>query len=285
MRLKTNLCQTTHHLLTTLILIISTTTTNAQTNTNAQDITTVAAYPLQKSCARTCFVRIGSCWDDILGREIGCAPVVCTSVGWQAPNDCYCRPDLQQAAQEHLTSCIRDACTVGDAGVDVSSAGSIYSQYCAEKGFTAAAATTPSSASATVTGSGGAGATSTSTGHSTTEDLKKKWKGLPTGAWIGIGVGICLVLALVGAYFKKNGHKGSAIQGLGQSQRGNQGPFDGPPVFALANAVNYQATHPRSGCEAWQLCHWKESALSTSPKSKTKGEGLINYFLVQLEPS
>jgi hypothetical protein len=131
----------------------------AQDNRSTQDISNVSAYTLQKPCARGCFQRYGICPSDVLGGEIGCVVATkCNEYGWQAPNDCYCRADFQNIALDYLSSCVSNSCSLGDVGIDASSAGSIYSQYCSQKGYPAAL---PASVPATTTtGTGGPAKTS-----------------------------------------------------------------------------------------------------------------------------
>jgi hypothetical protein len=130
----------------------------AQDNRATQDISNVSAYTLQKPCARGCFQSHGLCSSDVLGGELGCVTAAkCNAYGWQAPNDCYCRADFQNIAQDYLSSCVSRACSLGNVGIDASSAGSIYSQYCSQKGYQAAL---PASVPATMTGAGGQAKTS-----------------------------------------------------------------------------------------------------------------------------
>ena len=112
--------------------------------TITQDIATSVAYSQQKKCAQSCFQNPGPfCPLDVLGFKIGCAQSgACVTSGWQARNDCYCRSDLQIPGQEFLSNCISKACSVADVSVDISSAVSIYSRYCGEKGYTAGAPAT-----------------------------------------------------------------------------------------------------------------------------------------------
>jgi hypothetical protein len=180
--------------------------TNAQVGTITQDLTTLAAYPLQKACAQACFLTTGFCPNDYLGSKIGCAVHTdCYDNNWQAKNDCYCRQDLQIAAQSILTSCISRECTAGDDSIDASSAGSIYAQYCREKGYgnpTAPAvvqATTTKAGGLTFTTAGGAGSQpTTSTADGSTSSSPK----LSTTTIIGISVGgaIALLLLLTGLW-------------------------------------------------------------------------------------
>ena len=148
---------------------------HSQVGTITQDIFTLSAFPLQKPCAQSCFVVTEFCYDDVLGNEIGCNSATgCGSNNWQATNDCYCRTDLQQPAQDYLTSCVEQSCTVGDSRIDASTAGSIYAEYCAQKGYGAASqpatvqatATGPGASTATVGGGVGGGPTASSTSNS-----------------------------------------------------------------------------------------------------------------------
>ncbi|OAL02811.1 hypothetical protein IQ06DRAFT_345800 [Phaeosphaeriaceae sp. SRC1lsM3a] len=100
-----------------------------------------------------------SCPIDVLARKLGCEANECSSRGWQAKNDCYCRPDLQKPAHDWLTSCIQSSCSVGNADLDASTAGSIYARYCGEKGYPSGPL--PATVAATVTASDGSVHTST----------------------------------------------------------------------------------------------------------------------------
>jgi hypothetical protein len=190
--------------------------------TITQEITTLAAFSQQKPCARSCFQTGGAlCPADILGAHIGCARTdVCESISWQARNNCYCSSGLQIPAQEFLSSCISRACSVADVFVDVSSAVSIYSRYCGDKGYVAGA---PASNPATVTnsksppsatstggstpsaeatsGSGGTGSSSNTPGSpSITPGSSSNTPGsskLSVGSIVGIVVGSCAGLLLI----------------------------------------------------------------------------------------
>lgn len=135
---------------------------SAQVETLPQDITKAAAYSLQKECARSCIV-MGEpyCPLDLLGEAIGCAKQSDCEGGGFAKNACYCRKDLQEPAQAFITSCISSSCDIGDYAIDASSAGSIYAQYCKEKGYDPPKI--PASVRATVT-AGNAGAQVKTTG-------------------------------------------------------------------------------------------------------------------------
>ena len=167
----------------------------AQDNRLTQDISNVSAYTLQKPCARGCFQHYGICPSDVLGEELGCVQATkCNEYGWQAPNDCYCRADFQNIAQDYLSSCVRKSCSLGDVGIDASSAGSIYSQYCSQRGYPAAL---PVSVAATTTSAGGqprtsaGGDTSGPTGSADPgQDTASPYsKSLSTTTIIGIAVG------------------------------------------------------------------------------------------------
>lgn len=79
---------------------------------------------------------------DAIGRTIGCLDSSCREQ--VSPNYCYCRCDGQSVAESYLTSCVKARCTAGDPSIDISSAGSIYSDYCTPKGYISIAATTTS---------------------------------------------------------------------------------------------------------------------------------------------
>lgn len=188
-------------LISTFLLILP--LTYAQVGTARQDITKIAEFPLQKECARDCFVTTGFCPNDILGSKIGCAAHDdCASQGWEAKNDCYCRTDLQGPALEILTSCVSRSCTVGDNAIDAESAASIYGRYCSEKGYIVPSE--PAAVPASTTGSGtlatktsarslAAGPTSSSSSSTTSSNSNK----LSISTIIGIVVGSLAGLAFL----------------------------------------------------------------------------------------
>ncbi|KAF2110495.1 hypothetical protein BDV96DRAFT_202657 [Lophiotrema nucula] len=182
--------------------------TQAQIGTITQDVTTAAAFGLQKQCARDCFVTTGFCPNDILGSDIGCASHTDCNGRWQATNDCYCRSDLQGPAQAFLTSCIERECSVGDSRIDASSAGSIYAQYCLEKGYspeakpaTVPATTTKGTGAQTQTAAGGfaAGPTASTTNDNSNSSSSSK---LSISTIIGIVVGSLAGLAFLAVALK-----------------------------------------------------------------------------------
>jgi hypothetical protein len=183
----------------------------AQVGTVTQDITAIPDFSLQKQCAQGCFVRkFDVCPMDMLGIGLDCATIGCgVNTPWLASNDCYCRLDAQQPAQELLDSCISSSCTVGNPSVDASMAGSIYLRYCEEKGYEITApasntATTTGAARSTRTSSGGKGSdpTDTTTGGAreskSPEQKPASQSGLPTSAIIGIAVAAGAALILLG---------------------------------------------------------------------------------------
>lgn len=197
------------------ILFVASPLASAQVGPITQEVSKIAAYGLQKACARKCFQdEAGNfCPNDLLGSKIGCAPHTdCNTFSWLATNDCYCRPDLQSIAQAHLTSCVKRACSVGDLAIDASSAGSIYSQYCKEKGYVAAL---PATVSATLTGSGrattapsatGAGSAPTETsGSSSSAGSSSNSNSLSITTIVGIVVGGIAGLAMLTYVLKRLG--------------------------------------------------------------------------------
>jgi hypothetical protein len=165
----------------------------AQIGTITQDVFTMSAFSLQKPCAQSCFIVTGACPEDVLGSKIGCNSIACLNNHWQATNDCYCRSDLQNPAQYFLTSCVERSCDVGDSRIDAASAGSIYAQYCAGKGYSPA--TEPATAPATATGHGastvaaGLGGLPTQTSTSNAQGPSSSPGKLSTTTIIGIAVG------------------------------------------------------------------------------------------------
>lgn len=112
-----------------------------QTNTH-QQIFTLDAFSLQQTCVQSCFTYdLSGCTTDLVGSAIGCSINSCTLATGQfgALDSCYCRSDLQVAAESWLAACIKKSCTVGDTSANAASATSIYLDYCGSKGY----ATTP----------------------------------------------------------------------------------------------------------------------------------------------
>jgi hypothetical protein len=193
-----------------VILLLLSAHVYSQIGTITQDISTLPAFSRQKPCAISCFMTGSICPEDLLGVKLGCAPQgLCSARGWQAKNDCYCRPDLQTPAHEWLTSCIQKYCSVGDAAIDASTAGALYGQYCEEKGYPAGAL--PATVQATITASDGTVHTSakiynagpTAGSGSTTTASSSSNLGAPS-LWtiIGIVVGSIAGLAFLAVAFK-----------------------------------------------------------------------------------
>lgn len=215
---------------TTLLLQLA----HTQVGTITQDIYTLSAFPLQKPCAQSCFVVTGFCPNDVLGGEIGCnLHTNCDGSNWQATNDCYCRTDLQQPAQSYLTSCVEEWCTVGDSKIDASSAGSIYAQYCAEKGYSPAAepatvqATTtgPGASTPTVGGGVGGGPTASSTSDSQGSSSGSGTPSISTIIGIVVGglAGLAFLAVMLKIVFK--------WLGRGEGSKPQYPPIHQPPVY------------------------------------------------------
>jgi hypothetical protein len=181
------------------LLLLQATAQVGSVGTITQDITTIQDYSLQQQCVQTCFqMNNDFCPMDLLGIALGCASMGCSSRGWQAKNDCYCRLDFQQPAQDYLDGCISKSCTVGDPSVALGSAASIYQRYCAEKGYDTTApasveASTTSVSRATSSTRSQAGPTSTSP---TDGNPPTATGGLSTAALVGIILAAVVVLAL-----------------------------------------------------------------------------------------
>jgi hypothetical protein len=112
--------------------------TRAQ-DTLPQTIFSLDIFSSQKPCAQACFTtgQLGYCFEDMVGDALGCVTDNACGLGSRglAPNNCYCRTDLQPMAESFLTSCVKSGCTVGDSSIDISSAGSIYIDYCSSQGY------------------------------------------------------------------------------------------------------------------------------------------------------
>jgi hypothetical protein len=213
--------------------------TYAQVGTITQDLTTLSAFPLQKACAQECFVQTAYCPNDYLGSKIGCAVHTdCDTNGWQAKNDCYCRQDLQVAAQSILTSCISRGCSAGDDAIDASTAGSIYAQYCKQKGYPNP--TAPAVVPATTTGPGGSTKATGGVDNPTTQTPASSSSKISTTTIIAIVVGVAIGLAFLAYGLRKcgclGGHKQTQHQPLYQyphapSQYTQQPQFTQQPIY------------------------------------------------------
>ncbi|KAK3389313.1 hypothetical protein B0H63DRAFT_463371 [Podospora didyma] len=96
----------------------------------------------QVKCVRDCIVSqgtTGACWTDRVAVTIECenVPGCVASLGggtpWAARNSCYCRTDLQTAAQSAISSCVRTACAVGGVGdmnANLAGGSLVYREYC-----------------------------------------------------------------------------------------------------------------------------------------------------------
>ncbi|KAF7114705.1 hypothetical protein CNMCM5793_009656 [Aspergillus hiratsukae] len=118
---------------TLLILLCCTLFINVAEATTAT-LTESTAYASQRPCAKSCFYWGSSTKGgaDFLADRIGCGvdPI---------EDECICRSDLQQTADSFLRKCVNDNC---DANViDISSAVSIYGDYCTSNGYTRATST------------------------------------------------------------------------------------------------------------------------------------------------
>lgn len=90
------------------------------------------AYGNQRVCAFGCFQD----FNDIgypIAQEISCPT-------FRVMNDCFCRHDLQQEAHLYVSSCINRRCSKN--ARDISTATSLYDNYCANNGYTTEALAT-----------------------------------------------------------------------------------------------------------------------------------------------
>ena len=196
--------------------MVSVTIAQAGVGTITQDLSTMQAFSLQAQCVQTCFqMDVGFCPMDLLGINLGCATMGCSSRSWQAKNDCYCRSDYQSPAQDYLEGCISSSCSVGDLSAAAASAGSIYLQYCEGKGYDTAApasaeatttdATKPTKATTARTGPTAASTGSTENSSSSSSDHA----GMSTATLAGIVIGAvaALVLMVVAAWLLRRWYK------------------------------------------------------------------------------
>ena len=105
--------------------------------TGAVTIGQYSAFSSLRPCAQSCFVGNGD-GDGILSDntpdiedELGC--------GFGALNDCLCRSDLMVTATSFLSSCVSKECNNSN---DVTSAVTVYSNYCVMAANGPAASTT-----------------------------------------------------------------------------------------------------------------------------------------------
>lgn len=145
-----------------LLILIELFLAPTRAQTAYQEIFTLEAFSLQQTCAQYCFTNsLSGCTTDMVADAIGCSYNSCKSP-FQAVDDCYCRADLQSAAESFLASCIKEFCTVGDTSYNVAVASSIYAGYCTSKGFTAKS---PAQNTAGTTSGGTSGNSLTTTGR------------------------------------------------------------------------------------------------------------------------
>jgi hypothetical protein len=105
---------------------------------NPQTIASLGVYKLQRNCAQGCFwysIGVGKISDGI-ADAISCER---QGVNVGALDSCFCRLDLQPVAETYLSTCISVGCSYGGGvvTVDISSAVSIYENYCSAKGYVA----------------------------------------------------------------------------------------------------------------------------------------------------
>ncbi|KAK3369416.1 hypothetical protein B0T24DRAFT_360149 [Lasiosphaeria ovina] len=143
-----------------LIICLRASLASTTENTARQTIFSGPQFSAQIQCVRDCIVSKethGACWIDRVASTIGCdnSAGCAVSMGgttWAARDECYCRTDLQPAAQSAISLCVSASCTIGDMSVNLASGGAVYRDYCGK---------------ITTTGSGGATAAATPTGGPT----------------------------------------------------------------------------------------------------------------------
>src|SRR5947199_649790 len=78
-------------------------------------------YQNLRSCARGCFWH-SDCCPNVIANFLSCPHPN------DAYNDCWCWGDLTSLAGGYLSRCVRDSC--GSNAIDISSALSLYTNYC-----------------------------------------------------------------------------------------------------------------------------------------------------------
>ncbi|KAH7112693.1 hypothetical protein EDB81DRAFT_953612 [Dactylonectria macrodidyma] len=100
-----------------------------------QSISSEKVYTSLRRCAKDCFWGWNGGPVDHIGNVNGCDY---EQGEFAAMNKCYCRTDLQSLGQRYLTTCVSSGCdTIGGYTNDLSTAASLYENYCLSQGFTA----------------------------------------------------------------------------------------------------------------------------------------------------
>lgn len=110
-------------LLPSLLLLVVDVLCDAPASLDANE-----TFQRQRQCAFPCFgYSVVGDPLDVLATRISCptGPV---------QNDCFCRPDLQQDANRHISSCINARCSKN--ALDISVATKLYDDYCTSNGYT-----------------------------------------------------------------------------------------------------------------------------------------------------
>lgn len=198
-------------------LLVSLLSSFTRAQTAYQSIYTVDAFAAQPTCVQACFTAgYGpdiNCNTDVLGSLLGCPNTPCMTT-FAAVDSCYCRGDLQAAANELLGLCINEVCSVGDNSVNLATAASIYSNYCQERGFMAAPASTTTTAksqaksgtAASPTNTVQAGATSTSlspTDPSSTTSSSGTNTLVIVAASVGTLIGVAILVAAITCWIRR----------------------------------------------------------------------------------
>lgn len=101
-----------------------------------QSISSMSDYNALRPCAKSCFWRtsFNTRTKDELGSALKCQ---LKTTDFQtitvAMNDCFCRVDLQPSAYQSLSRCVDRYCSSN--AYDLSSAGSLYNNYCTANGY------------------------------------------------------------------------------------------------------------------------------------------------------
>ncbi|KFY99206.1 hypothetical protein V500_01438 [Pseudogymnoascus sp. VKM F-4518 (FW-2643)] len=130
-------------------------------NNGLQSLSNEANFSKLRPCAQLCFfyTYAGGLVGDEVGSIMSCS-LTTTLLSRLAENDCYCRTDLQSSGHVGISTCAEFRCSNTN---DVTSAWSVYDNYCTANGYVAAAKTTAQRTATTQLGSGTTTATTAAT--------------------------------------------------------------------------------------------------------------------------
>ncbi|PMD14961.1 hypothetical protein NA56DRAFT_710414 [Hyaloscypha hepaticicola] len=178
-----------HRLITGLYELLFCLSFTRARDTLPQTIFSLPVFSSQKPCAQACFTSgpIAGCFQDMVGDALGCV------------ND-------------------NAGCTVGDSSIDISSAGSIYIDYCSSQGFpiNVPAFTTDNPQATTTVASPSLQQTSpTNSGDSSAAPVPSSSPTTDPNAiaiGVGLGVGIPAIIEAILAWWFPCGHRRSTLR-------------------------------------------------------------------------